>query len=238
MRMTNSNGDERKYPKERNRGKTRRSRESDNIRMVRIFKRWTTREERQHGIEEVGGWRDIRWREDHGLWLVWSEPRVRPATSIPCSVDVDETLVSPAAGLLSLGPGRSVLGSRCPSLIVMFPSRWLVSVSDVAMLKVWRMLGVSRLFVVASLGMAHRKAGRRSGNMAYHWQSRFWSQGWLDVDMVHRWKKTKNTLQRIYLPKHLSVGSTLAWFHHYLKKIFGILRKVWLYAIGFKDISN
>lgn len=69
MRTTHFRRDERKYPKEQHRGKLQHSRESDNNQMERIFKRWTTREERQYGIE-VGGWRDIRWREDHGLWLV------------------------------------------------------------------------------------------------------------------------------------------------------------------------
>lgn len=50
--------------------------------MERIVPTWRTEEKRQCGIGEMEGWRDIRWREDRGLWLVWSEPRVRLAVSM------------------------------------------------------------------------------------------------------------------------------------------------------------
>lgn len=70
MKTTPFREEERKYPEEWHRGKMWHSRETDNNQMERIFKRWTTQEERQYGIGEVGGWRDIRWREDRGLWLV------------------------------------------------------------------------------------------------------------------------------------------------------------------------
>lgn len=50
--------------------------------MERIAGTWRRAEKRQCGIGEMEGWRDIRWREDRGLWLVWFRPRVRLVVSI------------------------------------------------------------------------------------------------------------------------------------------------------------
>lgn len=62
-------------------------------------------EESLSGIGGVGGggrWRGMEWREDQGRWLVWSEPRVCPATSLRRFMDVDEMQASDAALSLSV----------------------------------------------------------------------------------------------------------------------------------------
>lgn len=85
----------------------------DNHQMERIVQTWRTGEKRQCGIGEMEGWRDIRWREDRGLWLVWSEPRVRLAESI-------RRFVMPMKRRLPRRPVLSVLaqvGTSCHILL-------------------------------------------------------------------------------------------------------------------------
>lgn len=180
--MTCSRVEETVNLEEWQRGKICHFKRTDNTQVERIWRRWRALEEKLHGIGGAGGGegrRDTGWREDIGRWLVWSEPRVRPATSLRRFMDVDETLVSHAVPVSSV---LAQVGACCPvweSFLMRFHFSFLPGWSDDSQTKSCHFESSlhilhSQLFVIQSLVTGWWRGSLKAlGKYGVHQMSRY-----------------------------------------------------------------